>query len=170
MCKRNIIEDEKWKIMEYCRFWRERQKCLDSWALITVISRYVFGQFRKLVLSESPALSGVFSEVMIKLGCNWKKKNRGFLRVLKSLKINYSGRRIKIMLWRAEHLSDEFWVREKENGEETVISYGSCVTRKELLALHEYVTHFKSIHNLFIFRTDHRALVFMDTTEKPISP
>jgi len=69
-----------------------------------------------------------------------------------------------------------------ETGEETVIAYGSrhltshekgyCVTRKELLALHEYVLHFKQYlyGKRFIARTDHKALVFMNTTKKPISP
>jgi len=70
----------------------------------------------------------------------------------------------------------------KENGEEIVIAYGSrhltahekgyCVTRKELLALHEYVLHFKQYlyGKRFVARTDHKALIFMNTTKKPISP
>ena len=70
----------------------------------------------------------------------------------------------------------------KENEEETVIAYGSrhltmhekgyCVTRKELLAIHEYVSYFKEYlyGKKFIIRTDHKALVFMNTTKKAISP
>ena len=70
----------------------------------------------------------------------------------------------------------------KENGDETVIAYGSrhltshekgyCVTRKELLALHEYVVYFRQYlyGKSFVARTDHKALIFMSTTKKPISP
>ena len=70
----------------------------------------------------------------------------------------------------------------KEDGSETVIAYGSrhltthekgyCVTRKELLAVHEYVTYFKQYlyGKKFIVRTDHKALIFMSTTKKAISP
>ena len=70
----------------------------------------------------------------------------------------------------------------KEGDEETVIAYGSrhltmhekgyCVTRKELLAIHEYVSYFKEYlyGKKFIIRTDHKALVFMNTTKKAISP
>lgn len=70
----------------------------------------------------------------------------------------------------------------KEDGTETVIAYGSrhlsahelgyCVTRKELLALYEFVLHFKQYlyGKRFIVRTDHKALVFMNTTKNPISP
>ena len=70
----------------------------------------------------------------------------------------------------------------KEDGEETVIAYGSrhmtshekgyCVTRKELLAIHEYVMYFKEYlyGKKFKIRTDHKALVFMNTTKSPISP
>ena len=69
-----------------------------------------------------------------------------------------------------------------ETGDEVVIAYGSrhltshekgyCVTRKELLALHEYVLHFRQYlyGKEFIARTDHKALVFMNTTKKAISP
>lgn len=69
-----------------------------------------------------------------------------------------------------------------EEGEEVVIAYGSrhltahekgyCVTRKELLALHEYVIYFRQYlyGKEFIARTDHKALVFMNTTKKAISP
>ena len=69
-----------------------------------------------------------------------------------------------------------------EEGLEVVIAYGSrhltahergyCVTRKELLALHEYVLHFRQYlyGKEFIARTDHKALVFMNTTKKAISP
>lgn len=69
-----------------------------------------------------------------------------------------------------------------EDGTETVIAYGSrhltthelgyCVTRKELLALYEFVLHFKQYlyGKRFIARTDHKALVFMNTTKNPISP
>lgn len=70
----------------------------------------------------------------------------------------------------------------KEDGTESVIAYGSrhlsthelgyCVTRKELLALYEFVLHFKQYlyGKRFIARTDHKALVFMNTTSNPISP
>ena len=70
----------------------------------------------------------------------------------------------------------------REDGEESVIAYGSrhltlhekgyCVTRKELLSIHEYVTYFKEYlyGKKFIVRTDHKALVFMNTTKKAISP
>lgn len=70
----------------------------------------------------------------------------------------------------------------KEDGKESVIAYGSrhltnhekgyCVTRKELLAVHEYVMHFKEYlyGKKFIARTDHKALIFMNTTKKAISP
>ena len=69
-----------------------------------------------------------------------------------------------------------------EVGDEVVIAYGSrhltthekgyCVTRKELLAVHEYVTYFKEYlyGKRFTIRTDHKALVFMNTTKKAISP
>ena len=69
-----------------------------------------------------------------------------------------------------------------QNGREVVIAYGSrllrahergyCVTRKELLAIYEYVKHFR--HYLygqkFIVRTDHRSLKFMKSSRKPITP
>lgn len=70
----------------------------------------------------------------------------------------------------------------KEDGTEVVIAYGSrhltahekgyCVTRKELLAIHEYVMYFKQYlyGKSFVVRTDHKALVFMRYTKKPISP
>jgi predicted aspartyl protease len=69
-----------------------------------------------------------------------------------------------------------------ETGDEVVIAYGSrhmtphergyCVTRKELLALHEYIMHFRQYlyGKKFIARTDHKALVFMNTTKSAISP
>lgn len=69
-----------------------------------------------------------------------------------------------------------------QEGHEKVIAYGSrllsahekgyCVTRKELLAIYEYVVYFR--HYLygkrFDIRTDHRALQFLKSTSKPISP
>lgn len=69
----------------------------------------------------------------------------------------------------------------QEDGSERVIAYGSrtlsehekgyCVTRKELLALRDYMLHFK--HYLygkkFLARTDHKALLFMSQTSKPLS-
>ena len=72
--------------------------------------------------------------------------------------------------------------QEKEDGDEVVIAYGSrhlskhekgyCVTRKELLAIHEYVTYFRQYlyGKAFVVRTDHKALVFMQNTKKAISP
>ena len=72
--------------------------------------------------------------------------------------------------------------QEKEDGTEVVIAYGSrhltahekgyCVTRKELLAIHEYVMYFKQYlyGKAFVVRTDHKALVFMRYTKKAISP
>lgn len=49
---------------------------------------------------------------------------------------------------------------------------GYCLARKELLALREYVTRFRQYPEgkLFISRTDHKTLVFMNTSKKPISP
>ena len=70
----------------------------------------------------------------------------------------------------------------REDGTEGVIAYGSrhltthemgyCVTRKELLALHEFIVYFRQYlyGKKFIARTDHKALTFMNTTKKPISP
>ena len=69
-----------------------------------------------------------------------------------------------------------------QNGREVVIAYGSrlltahergyCVTRKELLAVYEYVRYFR--HYLygqkFIIRTDHKALKFLKSSRKPITP
>ena len=69
-----------------------------------------------------------------------------------------------------------------QNGCEKVIAYGSrllsahekgyCVTRKELLAIYEYVLYFR--HYLygkkFDIRTDHKALKFLKSSSKPISP
>jgi len=69
-----------------------------------------------------------------------------------------------------------------EKGEEQVIAYGSksmtkheigyCITRKELLAIFHFTQHFK--HYLygakFKLRTDHKAIEFMMTTKKPITP
>jgi len=72
---------------------------------------------------------------------------------------------------------------QKDNdGHERVIAYGShsmskhevgyCITRKELLAIYYFTQHFK--HYLygerFTLRTDHKALTFMMTTKKPITP
>ena len=49
---------------------------------------------------------------------------------------------------------------------------GYCVTRKELLAVHEFIMYFR--HYLygkkFLVRTDHKALTYMTKTNKPISP
>ena len=49
---------------------------------------------------------------------------------------------------------------------------GYCVTRKELLALHEFIVYFKQYlyGKEFVARTDHKALTFMKDTKKPISP
>jgi len=69
-----------------------------------------------------------------------------------------------------------------EFGQEKVIAYGShamnkhelgyCVTRKELLAIYFFCIHFK--HYLygkrFTLRTDHKAITFMLSTKKPITP
>ena len=69
-----------------------------------------------------------------------------------------------------------------DNGNERVVAYGShtmnkheigyCITRKELLAIYYFTQHFK--HYLygkkFLLRTDHKALTFMMTTKKPITP
>ena len=72
--------------------------------------------------------------------------------------------------------------QQREDGTEAVIAYGSrhltahekgyCVTRKELLAIHEYVMYFKQYlyGKAFVVRTDHKALVFMRYTKKAISP
>ena len=69
-----------------------------------------------------------------------------------------------------------------EEGREVVIAYASrhltthemgyCVTRKELLALHEFIVYFKQYlyGKEFVARTDHKALTFMKDTKKPISP
>lgn len=69
-----------------------------------------------------------------------------------------------------------------ENNQERVIAYASrgltpfekgyCVTRKELLALYDSILHFKAYlyGTEFEARTDHKALVFMRDTKKPISP
>jgi len=67
-------------------------------------------------------------------------------------------------------------------GRERVIAYGShtmnshekgyCVTRKELLAIYYFCNHFK--HYLygkqFLLRTDHKAITFMLSTSKPVTP
>ena len=72
--------------------------------------------------------------------------------------------------------------QKNEKGEEQVIAYGSksmskheigyCITRKELLAIFHFTQHFK--HYLygarFKLRTDHKAIEFMMTTKKPITP
>ena len=69
-----------------------------------------------------------------------------------------------------------------DQGQEKVIAFASrvlsthekgyCVTRKELLAVHEFMMYFK--HYLygkkFMTRTDHKALTYMKKTRKPISP
>ena len=49
---------------------------------------------------------------------------------------------------------------------------GYCVTRKELLALQEFMLHFKQYlyGKRFTARTDHKALVYMKSTSKPITP
>ena len=66
-----------------------------------------------------------------------------------------------------------------QNGEEKVIAYGSkkftqsqrqyCITRKELLAVHHFVHHFKQylLGRPFIVRTDHRALTWMMNWKTP---
>jgi hypothetical protein len=69
-----------------------------------------------------------------------------------------------------------------DHGEERVIAYGSkamskheigyCITRKELLAIVHFTQHFKHFlyGTRFKLRTDHKAIVFMMTTKKPITP
>ena len=66
-----------------------------------------------------------------------------------------------------------------QNGEEKVIAYASkkfsqsqrqyCITRKELLAVHHFVHHFKHylLGRRFIVRTDHRALTWMLNWKNP---
>ena len=68
------------------------------------------------------------------------------------------------------------------DGRERVIAYGShamtshekgyCTTRKELLAIYHFCVHFS--HYLygkrFTLRTDHKAITFMLTTKKMITP
>ena len=66
-----------------------------------------------------------------------------------------------------------------QNGKERVIAYGSkkfsqserqyCITRKELLAVHHFVHHFKHylLGRAFIVRTDHRALTWMLNWKNP---
>jgi len=68
------------------------------------------------------------------------------------------------------------------HGREKVISYGShkmnkhelgyCITRKELLAIYYFTQHFKHFlyGKKFLLRTDHKAITFMLTTKKPITP
>jgi len=47
-----------------------------------------------------------------------------------------------------------------------------CVTRKELLAIFSFFNHFK--HHLygkqFLLITDHKAITFMMSTSKPVTP
>jgi len=71
---------------------------------------------------------------------------------------------------------------QSQNGIEIVIAYGSrllnahergyCVTRKELLALYEFIRQFRHyLHGKsFIARTDHKALEFIKNSKKPITP
>lgn len=66
-----------------------------------------------------------------------------------------------------------------QDGEEKVIAYASkkftqsqrqyCITRKELLAVHHFVHHFKHylLGRRFIVRTDHRALTWMLNWKNP---
>lgn len=65
------------------------------------------------------------------------------------------------------------------DGEERVISYASrklskaevkyCITRKELLSVHYFVTYFRQflLGRKFVVRTDHRALKWLLSWEKP---
>ena len=66
-----------------------------------------------------------------------------------------------------------------QNGQEKVIAYASkkfsqsqrqyCITRKELLAVHQFVHHFKHylLGRRFIVRTDHKALTWMLNWKNP---
>ena len=66
-----------------------------------------------------------------------------------------------------------------QNGKETVIAYASkklsqaerqyCITRKELLAVYFFVTHYKHylLGRKFVVRTDHRALCWMLNWKQP---
>ena len=66
-----------------------------------------------------------------------------------------------------------------QEGQERVIAYGSkkfsqsqrqyCITRKELLAVHHFVHHFKHylLGRRFVVRTDHRALTWMLNWKNP---
>ena len=66
-----------------------------------------------------------------------------------------------------------------QDGQEKVIAYASnkfsqsqrqyCITRKELLAVHHFVNHFKHylLGKRFIVRTDHRALTWMLNWKSP---
>jgi phospholipid-translocating ATPase len=68
------------------------------------------------------------------------------------------------------------------NGNEHPIAYASrvlsshekgyCITRKELLALYEFMMYFKEYlyGKKFTARTDHKALTYMNKTKEPISP
>ena len=66
-----------------------------------------------------------------------------------------------------------------QNGNEKVIAYASkkfskselayCITRKELLSVYTFTTHFKHylLGNRFLIRTDHKALIWMLNWKKP---
>ena len=68
---------------------------------------------------------------------------------------------------------------QKQNGQEVVIEYGSrkmsntelkyCITRKELLSIVQFTTHFKHylLGQKFLIRTDHKALEWMLNVKKP---
>ena len=68
---------------------------------------------------------------------------------------------------------------QKQNGKERVIAYASkklsqaerqyCITRKELLAVYYFVTHYKHylLGRKFVVRTDHRALCWMLNWKQP---
>ena len=68
---------------------------------------------------------------------------------------------------------------QRQGGKEKVIAYASkklsqserqyCITRKELLAVYHFVTHFKHylLGHKFIVRTDHRALTWMLNWKRP---
>jgi len=79
----------------------------------------------------------------------------------------------------ASHCAIGCVLSQVQGGSEKVIAYGSrklsnsekqyCITRKELLAVYYFVTHFKQflLGSKFVVRTDHKALKWLLNWEKP---
>lgn len=127
----------------------------------------------------------------------WNKKSRKKTSIEWDSKCNESFEKLKLALTTAPVLSyptknDKFVLdtdashdsmgavlSQIQDGKEKVIAYASkkfsqsqrqyCITRKELLAVHTFVHHFKHylLGRSFIVRTDHRALTWMLNWKNP---